>query len=177
MPEIYRKPIVYIVHSPLQYTSTVHLAKEYAHLKKLERLLRFAKKNGLKVFWETNAHTDNEKIEELVRKTELPKEDIISVPFSISRRYYPKGKFEPSRIIVAGHYKERCSIHSAEMARQEFQNADLVILRGDFNLSFIYPFIFSGTRMRSFDADKQHTRVTRALIKAKVRPLSRKLLA
>ena len=87
----------------------------------------------------------------------------------------------PSKVLIAGYYKEWCSKVSGILIKKEFPKTQLVFLRGDFNLSKLIDFIKLGRaeRIKIFKkraAIKASFREDRKSLDAKRKPLSKKLL-
>lgn len=143
LPE--KKVVVYIVHSPFvkeKQTSQESMLKEAVHLKKIERLLRFAKRYGLPIFWEQYDYTDKAEVNRLLEETGIDREKVHLIDGNDEKKLVPQlrelGERErifPRRFLFAGHFKEKCSTYSAESLRKAFPSADLVMLKGDFNYS------------------------------------------
>lgn len=122
--ERYVGPIAYIVHSPpkQKHVLTIdekEIAKEEIHFQKILKLLRFAKKHGLPVFWALCQDTDKDKLDDLLKKAGMDKKEIHfadSYPFG-PKRAGPEIKIEPTRVIIAGNYTEWCGKNSAMNVR------------------------------------------------------------
>ena len=89
----YKGPVVYIVHSPSQKPEPEVInhpleAKDLNHLKKIEKLLRFAGEHNLPVFWEViNEYQEKEEWTAFSKEWELKKEDFICCTAQKSQKY------------------------------------------------------------------------------------------
>ncbi|MEK6972928.1 MAG: hypothetical protein AABW72_02720 [archaeon] len=144
---------VYITHSPPRKRKVIDVEKEAdgktrfetfdkgkIHLDKIERLLRFAKRNNLPVFWERmHETTDEPALGELLQKTGFKKDEIVfchGSPEDI-RRMAETRKIRPKRVLIAGFYGEWCCNLAANALASAFPKAELIAIKGDFNLSMM----------------------------------------
>lgn len=142
---------VYIAHSPPKKKKIMVVEKEVdgktrfegfdkgrIHLEKMERLLRFAKRNNLPVFWERMPEiTDEPVMNALLQKTGFKRDEIVfcnGSPADLKHRAESKN-INPKRFLMAGFYKEWCCDLAATAIASAFPEAELVRLEGDFNLS------------------------------------------
>lgn len=140
----YKGPIVYIVHSPSQKPEPEAInhpleAKDINHLKKIEKLLRFAKEHGLPVFWEVINEYQEKRMDGFFKRKGIEKGTIhllrgTEEPKNIIARCAELG-ITPTRVLLSGLYRERCCAEAMERLRKDFPPIEIIVLKGDYNLS------------------------------------------
>jgi nicotinamidase-related amidase len=149
---VYTGPVVYLVHFPVEpYMDSmlgqynVSRVNKYSdHIKKIVQLIKFAKKHSLPIIievrdgrWGFNqldllqrfceAYGFDKDSFNYVRESDVLSNNLNSV--------FERLNMTPEKIIIAGGYRERCVARSVSAMREFREDLELVLLRGDYNLS------------------------------------------
>lgn len=174
--------VLYIVHPP---PGTLYdwgfdglpfgVDKRTIHMAKIAKAIKFALRNNLPIIIET-AGGPGQELDRFLQEQNIPEGKVrvihtteIDNPELIASVF--KGQ-KIERFIVMGHYKELCCLNTVTQLRMLFPDIEIIILKGDNNISWRNTGFTQGPE---FESSKDFFKERRKELGIAIRPLNRRM--